>query len=159
MHNKILIIFSLFVAFTGILLILHLSFREGGRSADNNSPKTKITLYKSPNCGCCVKYVSYLKKQGFTVETIPTNDMSSIKTEHQIPRNMESCHTMVIGNYFIEGHVPLEAVNKLLVEKPDIDGISLPDMPAGTPGMPGIKQGKWQVYSLKDGQPSEYMSL
>ena len=85
--------------------------------------------------------------------------MSAIKNQHQIPSNMESCHTAIIDNYFVEGHVPVEAVEKLLTEKPDIDGISLPEMPAGTPGMPGTKQGDWQIYSLKNNQISEYMSL
>ena len=52
---------------------------------------------------------------------------------------MQSCHTTIMGKYFIEGHVPLQAVNKLLKEQPDIDGIALPGMPIGTPGMPGEK--------------------
>jgi len=123
------------------------------------NPATKATIYKSPTCGCCVKYISYLKKQDFVVETVTTEDMWSIKNQYQIPSDMESCHTTVIGDYFIEGHVPLEAVEKLLQEQPDIDGIALPDMPAGSPGMPGKKQGEWQIYTLKNGEVNQFVNL
>jgi len=72
---------------------------------------------------------------------------------------MQSCHTTEIGDYFVEGHVPIEAIDKLLAEKPDIDGITLPDMPAGSPGMPGVKREEFVIYSLKDGESSEFMRI
>ena len=104
----------------------------------------EITVYKSPTCGCCVGYISELEKQGFKVNAIITEGMNSIKEKYNIPREMQSCHTSIIGGYFIEGHIPIEVVNKLLEEKPEIDGIALPDMPSGTPGMPGQKTGTWK---------------
>tara|TARA_Y100000310_G_scaffold311906_1_gene358644 strand:+ start:614 stop:1090 length:477 start_codon:yes stop_codon:yes gene_type:complete len=119
----------------------------------------KITVFKSPNCGCCVGYVAELEKHGFDVEIIETTDMHSIKQKYKIPRSMESCHTAVIGDYFIEGHVPIEAVNKLLEENPEIDGITLPRMPAGSPGMPGIKKAPVKVYALSDGEASEFTTI
>ena len=85
--------------------------------------------------------------------------MNSIKEKYNIPYNMQSCHTTEIGDYFVEGHVPIEAVNKLLAEKPDIDGITLPDMPSGSPGMPGPKREEFIIYSLKDGEAEEFMRL
>jgi hypothetical protein len=85
--------------------------------------------------------------------------MYSIKQKYKIPRSMESCHTAVIGGYFIEGHVPIEAVNKLLEENPEIDGIALPRMPAGSPGMPGIKKAPFKVYALSDGEASEFTTI
>jgi hypothetical protein len=72
---------------------------------------------------------------------------------------MESCHTTVIDGYFVEGHVPFEAIEKLLAERPDIDGIALPDMPAGSPGMPGRKSGPFDIYQVKDGQYSLFVSI
>ena len=123
------------------------------------SEKEKLVVYKSPTCGCCVGWGSYMKKNGFDVEDVNAEDLSSIKDEHQIPYNMQSCHTAVIGDYFVEGHMPIEAVNKLLEEKPDIDGIALPEMPAGSPGMPGVKREEFIIYSLKDGVESEFMRL
>ena len=85
--------------------------------------------------------------------------MDIIKSQYQIPAEMQSCHTSVIDDYFIEGHVPMEAIEKLMNEKPDIDGIALPRMPSGSPGMPGVKTETWIIYSLKDGQYEEFMRV
>ena len=93
------------------------------------------------------------------MEIVKTSNMSAIKDKYGIPRNSESCHTTIAGDYIIEGHMPVEAINKLLAEQPDIDGIALPDMPAGSPGMPGVKKGSFEIQALKDGSVSEYMSL
>lgn len=119
----------------------------------------KATLYKDPNCGCCVGYADELKKQGFDVETISTKDMATIKNKHNLPADKQSCHTIEIAGYVIEGHVPLEAVEKLLTEKPEIDGIGLPRMPSGTPGMPGPKRGPYEVYQIKSGEFSNYVTI
>ena len=100
-----------------------------------------------------------LKEQGLTVETINVQDTTKIKKEHNIPDDMLSCHTTVVGKYFIEGHVPYEAVEKLLREQPDIDGIALPGMPAGSPGMSGAKRGTWTIFAIKDGQTSVFMEV
>ena len=119
----------------------------------------KVTLFKSPNCGCCVGYAAELEKNGFDVETVDTVDMHAVKQKFNIPQSMESCHTAVMGDYFIEGHVPIEAVNKLLEEKPEIDGIALPRMPAGSHGMPGVKREPFKVYALSNGEISEFMTI
>jgi len=120
----------------------------------------EVVLYKSPTCSCCENYVKYLKKQGFSVETIAKTDMNSVKQEYGIPRNMESCHTMAINGYVVEGHVPVDAINKLLTEKPAIQGIALPGMPAGSPGMPGIKSGRFTINALTSGgYSSVFMEL
>ncbi len=83
----------------------------------------------------------------------------TIKQKYNIPVEMQSCHTTIMGKYFIEGHVPFEAVNKLLKEQPDIDGIALPGMPIGTPGMPGDKDEPYVIYQLKDGKYSVFMTI
>ena len=153
---------NIFIGIFGIIILIIVGYFLISPNKDNNDlvdSKGNITIYKSPTCGCCVKYAAYLKDQGYRVETIMVKDMDRIKKEHQIPSNLESCHTAIIDEYFVEGHVPVEAIEKLLQEKPDIDGISLPEMPAGTPGMPGIKSEEWQVYDLKDGQINTYMSI
>jgi len=90
------------------------------------------------------------------VEITYTEDMSSIKRKYQIPQNMEGCHTAVIGDYFVEGHVPIEAIEKLLEEKPDIDGIVLPGMPSGSLGMSGQKIEAFEIYALSNGTASEF---
>ncbi len=116
----------------------------------------KITLYKSPTCGCCVGYAAELERNGFDVETIKIKDMSTIKTQYDIPLNVDSCHTAVFGDYFVEGHVPIEVVTQMLMDQPEIDGIALPDMPSGSTGMPGQKTGPWQIYSITNGIVEDY---
>lgn len=119
--------------------------------------KPKITVFYSPTCSCCQEYLPYLKRNGFEVEQKPTRDMLSIKEKYQIPPEMESCHTSVIDNYFVEGHMPVEVIKKLLEEKPEIDGITLPGMPAGSPGMGGVKKESFEIHALTNGQMSEFM--
>jgi hypothetical protein len=111
-------------------------------------PRIKATLYQSPSCECCVIYGKYLEQYGFSVETVFVENLSTIKEKYKIPQKMESCHTVEIENYFVEGHVPIEAIKKLLNERPEINGISLPGMPSGSPGMPGFKRGKFRIYQI-----------
>lgn len=125
-------------------------------SADS---KQQITVYKSSSCGCCGGYVGELEKEGFKVKTIINEDINPIKEKYNIPLEMQSCHTSVIEGYFLEGHVPLEAVNKMLDEKPDIEGLMLPGMEPGAPGMPGEKEDYFIVYSLKNGEIEEFMTV
>ncbi len=84
-------------------------------------------------------------------------DMTSIKQQHQIPEDMLSCHTAIIEDYFVEGHVPVEAIEDMLAEKSVIDGIALPGMPPGSPGMPGEKTGVFKIYAILDGMKSEFV--
>ncbi|MFQ5531867.1 MAG: DUF411 domain-containing protein [Candidatus Nanoarchaeia archaeon] len=128
-------------------------------SLSNVSAKPQVTAYKSANCGCCVGYIAELKRSGYEVKTIVTEDMKSIKDRYGIPRYMESCHTTILGDYFVEGHVPLEVLNILIEEQPEIEGIALPNMPSGSPGMPGKKTGTWTIYSSKNGEFSEFMTI
>ncbi len=116
----------------------------------------KVVIYKSPTCGCCVQYADYLEARGYDVKVISTENMELIHERYGIPDDMESCHTAIFGDYAVEGHIPLEAVNDLLAKKPDLDAIALPGMPAGSPGMPGIKSGDFQVYGIKSGQASVF---
>ncbi len=85
--------------------------------------------------------------------------MTSVREYYQIPEGMESCHTAIINGYFVEGHVPVAAIKKLLEEKPNIDGIALPGMPSGSPGMPGQKNEAFHIYALSDGKSSEFMTI
>lgn len=118
-----------------------------------------VTVYKSPTCGCCVNYIAKLRREGVEVEVVEREDMSPIKERYNIPRSMQSCHTTVIGDYFVEGHVPFEAISLLMEQKPDIDGIALPGMPAGSPGMPGIKSAPFDIYGLKDGNTNVFTQI
>ena len=127
--------------------------------ANINNKKLSVEVFKTPSCGCCYGYVLFLEKEKFNVKQTDMRSLHSIKQKYNIPLEMQSCHTTIIGKYFIEGHVPLEAVNKLLKEQPDIDGIALPGMPIGTPGMPGKKEGPFVVYQIIDGKFSIFMTI
>lgn len=118
-----------------------------------------VTLYKSPTCGCCEKYVSYLKENGFTVNAIDKNDMDSIKKRYGVS-HLASCHTALINGYVVEGHVPVSAINKLLKEKPAIVGISAPGMPMNSPGMGEMKKGTLTIYRIpKEGDVAKVFSV
>ena len=121
--------------------------------------KLNVEVFKTPSCGCCYGYVLFLEKEKFNVKQTDMRSLHSIKKKYNIPLEMQSCHTTIMGKYFIEGHVPLQAVNKLLKEQPDIDGIALPGMPIGTPGMPGEKEEPYVIYQLIDGKFSVFMTI
>ena len=111
-------------------------------------------LYKNPQCNCCEGYAQYLRQNGFKVDVTPTNNLSEISRKAGVPSDLEGCHTMFVGDYVVDGHVPLQTIRKLLGEKPGIAGITLPGMPLGSPGMNGAKEGSWTIYAVtKDGRP------
>lgn len=109
----------------------------------------EITVYRSPSCGCCGQWLEHMTKQGFHVNDVLTEDMDAIKKKFGIAPKLASCHTAVIGNYVIEGHVPAGDVKKLLLEKPAVAGITVPGMVSGTPGMEmGGKKAPFTVLSF-----------
>ena len=128
-------------------------------SANVNKNKLNVEVFKTPSCGCCYGYVLFLEKEKFNVKQTDMRSLHLIKQKYNIPLEMQSCHTTIIGKYFIEGHVPPEAINKLFKELPDIDGIALPGMPIGTPGMPGKKEEPYIIYQLIDGKFSVFMTI
>ena len=100
------------------------------------SAPTKITIYKDPSCGCCTKWVVYLRDAGLQTEVHDRSDMDALKDSLGVPAALRSCHTAVVGRYVIEGHVPVEDMKHLLAAAPKgIVGIAAPGMPAGSPGM------------------------
>lgn len=118
-----------------------------------------VEMYKSPTCSCCGKYAEYLTAKGFKVTVIEVSDPTEIKKNLGVPEEMWACHTLKLGRYYVEGHVPVEAIHKLLKDKPDIDGIALPGMPEGSPGMGGVKREPFIIYSISKGEIKEYMRM
>lgn len=118
-----------------------------------------MTVYSSPSCGCCVKWVDHLTAHGFTVEHVKTSELGAKKAELGIPRSLASCHTGVIGDYVVEGHVPAEQVKRLLTESPPIQGLSVPGMPIGSPGMErGNTKEPYDVLAFRDGEAGVFAS-
>ncbi len=110
-----------------------------------------VHLYKSPLCGCCGQYVDYLKGNGLEVSVVNTLDTRSIHAKYGVPDQLQSCHTALVNGYVVEGHVPIGAIKKLVNESRKIKGISLPGMPAGSPGMGPVKPGTLTVFEIPDG--------
>jgi hypothetical protein len=121
-------------------------------SADPNAPGGEfsrvIQVYKTPTCGCCTAWVDRMKEAGFEVETLDLNDLTGVKMEHGVPRNLASCHTSRVGGYLVEGHVPADAIERLLRERPEIHGIAVPGMPVGSPGMEGPYREAYNIVAI-----------
>lgn len=115
-----------------------------------------ITVYKSPSCGCCTGWVEHLEENGFAVMVEDTNTINEVKMEHQVPRNLASCHTALIGGAVIEGHVTAGDIRAYLAsnERPFGErtlGIAVPGMPHGVPGMETGRQDSYDVIAFAAG--------
>jgi hypothetical protein len=125
-----------------------------------NAAPVAVTLYKSPECGCCEGYADYLRQHGFAVASKPTSELAEISRNAGVPPELQGCHTSFIGDYVVDGHVPVEAIAKLLAERPAIKGIVLPGMPEGSPGMSGEKAGPLTIYAIGgDGKSAIFLVL
>lgn len=98
--------------------------------------KPQMSVYKTPTCGCCGKWVEKMQASGFNTTVTNLDDVGPIRAKNGLPPRLASCHTTLVGGYVIEGHVPAEDIKRLLRERPaGIAGLSAPGMPAGSPGM------------------------
>ena len=116
----------------------------------------EATLYKRPFCACCDGHADHLRANGYKVTIVQTKNLSLIKKKHGVPQEFEGCHTIIVGGYVVEGHVPASIIGKLLKERPAIRGISLPGMPQGSPGMTGVKRAPFEIYEISEGGPKIY---
>jgi hypothetical protein len=118
-----------------------------------------IVVHKNQSCGCCHQWVEHLKEGGFNVTVRDVVDLGGIKERVGVPYGMGSCHTARVGGYFIEGHVPAADIVRLLTERPDAKGLTVPGMPLGSPGME-IESGESQPYDVylvaRDGSTSTF---
>ncbi len=140
-------------------IILAASGTPGAPSSDRGAASTRaMTVYRSPDCGCCHLWADIARAGGWEVATADKLDMAAFKAEVGVPMEYASCHTTLVGGYFVEGHMPLEAVEKLLAERPDIAGIALPGMPAGSPGMGGVQEAPFEVLAIAGGVATPFGS-
>ena len=114
-----------------------------------------ISVYKSPTCTCCGKWIAHLEKEGFKVDAVDTTNMGVVKSMAGIAADQASCHTARVGDYVIEGHVPAEDIKRLLAEHRDARGLTVPGMPLSAPGMDVPSPQHYQVLLIrKDGTTS-----
>jgi len=117
----------------------------------NEPDKTAIIVYKTPSCGCCGKWVEHLRENDFTVKVNLVSETASVRSRLGVPHEMASCHTAMVGNYWVEGHVPADLIHKLMTDQPEgIQGIAVPGMPQGSPGMESPNPSRYKVLSVND---------
>lgn len=97
----------------------------------------RMTVFKSPTCGCCSAWVDHMTRAGFETQTrdVDQETLWQVKARAGIAADLSSCHTAFIDGYVIEGHVPAGDVLRLLSERPLALGLAVPGMPIGSPGM------------------------
>jgi len=125
------------VLFIGLAGITQVQADNVAQVLSAKSASNELVVYKSASCGCCGDWVEHMEENGFTLQVHNTNDLNSIKQKAGLTPRLASCHTAFINGYVIEGHVPANDVKRLLAEKPEIKGLTVPGMPAGAnvPGM------------------------
>ena len=119
----------------GIIFANTINTNKISARTQENIDIPKVVSYRSASCGCCKKWINHLRNNGLEVVDNIVEDVSAIKNQYKIPNKLRSCHSAKLANYMIEGHVPIESINKLLREKPNLSGLAVPGMPLGSPGM------------------------
>jgi hypothetical protein len=105
----------------------------------------KINVYKTTTCGCCGKWVEHLKANGFTPVVTDVPSTAEYRRKYGVPEQLLSCHTATVGGYSVEGHVPAADIQRLLKEKPKAQGLAVPGMPLGSPGMEAARKDPYSV--------------
>lgn len=127
----------------------------------NNSQQqqSEVTMYKNPGCECCDKWAYYMQDKGYEISVVESADVGQVKAENGITQNTAACHTSIVGDYVVEGHVPAEDIERLLQEQPDAKGLVVPGMPASSPGMNTAFGEPYDVYLLNhDGSTTVFAS-
>jgi hypothetical protein len=122
-------------------------------AAQGTAAKPTMTVYKSPTCGCCTQWVAHMQANGFVVKVVEVDDPDTMSRQKGVPNDGLSCHIGLVDNYVVEGHVPADAVHKMLKEKPAIVGLTVPGMPMSAPGMytPGGPKEPYTIMAIEKG--------
>jgi len=131
----------------GLVAAVLIAFASNGPWA--RASTTAVVVYKTPTCGCCSLWVDHLRENGFVVEVHDVRDTTPMRRREGVPARLGSCHTATVGGYAIEGHVPAAEIKRLLRERPRVDGLAVPGMPIGSPGMEmGSRQDAYEVLAF-----------
>ena len=129
-----------------------------GEPAATTEP-VKMTVYKSPTCGCCTKWVEYLQERDFDVTVVDQANLQTVQGQLGVAPELRSCHTAFVDGYAIEGHVPAEDILRLLREKPAVAGLTAPGMPPNSPGMMGVEPRGYDVLTFtRSGETTTFSS-
>ena len=118
----------------------------------------EVTVYKSPTCDCCKKWIKHLEKNGFKVKAHDVSNVTPYKIKHGVKPRLASCHTAIVDGYVVEGHVPAADIKRLLKTRPRVRGLSVPGMVVGSPGMEsGNRKDPYNVIQInRDGSTSVF---
>jgi hypothetical protein len=117
-------------------------------AADEAFELPVMHIYKTPTCGCCADWVTHVEQAGFPTEVHDLATTVHVRAGYGVPIQFASCHTAVVGDYAIEGHVPADLIVRLLRERPDVRGLAVPGMPMGSPGMEGPYKEAYDVIAF-----------
>lgn len=109
-----------------------------------------ITIWRDPGCGCCDAYAEYLEANGYQVTRVDDRDFDKRSVAAGVPAQGLGCHLAEIDGYYVSGLVPAEIIERLVSERPEITGITLPGMPMNAPGMAPEKTGTLTTYAFGD---------
>lgn len=118
-----------------ILITLSADARESKRANAPPAPMTELVVYRSPSCGCCGKWIDQMRLHGFRVTDHFESDMDAVKDRFRVPVELRSCHTALVNGKIVEGHVPAADVEHASSRSFTLNGVAVPGMPAGSPGM------------------------
>ncbi len=155
MKKRVTVVVSAVAGLFALTAAVVVAQQAGARQA---ADKPAITVYKSPTCGCCTMWADHMSRNGFAVKQVNVDDIDAVKQSYGVPRALSSCHTGLVNGYIVEGHVPADAVSRMLKEKPAIAGIAVPGMPVGSPGMEqGSRKDPYSIMSFdKSGKTAVY---
>lgn len=126
-------------------------------AASVSAAPSEMTVFKTKTCGCCGKWIDHLRSSGFTVTVKEVPSTDEYRQRYGVPAKLQSCHTAIVNGYTIEGHVPAVQIQRLLKERPKANGLAVPGMPAGSPGMEGARRDAYTVVLFeKGGELSNY---
>jgi hypothetical protein len=137
------------------------SAQGAGEAVDPTAPDLaddpkQMTIWRDPSCGCCDAYADYLEDHGYQVTRIDDRNFDRRSVEAGVPEQGLGCHLGQIDGYYVSGLVPVEILQRLVTERPEITGITLPGMPANAPGMAPAKTGILKTYAFGEGGISVY---
>jgi hypothetical protein len=144
---------------TGILVLIAAAGLPGLAAQTQKKPAApvEVKVFLTPTCGCCGIWADHMTAAKFKVTREVTRDLSAVPARQRVPAQLQTCHTAVVGDYLVEGHVPADVVRQMLKEKPKIAGIAVPGMPIGSPGMEGPNPRSYSIIAFRsDGTTYEY---
>lgn len=141
-----------------IIVTLLAAALGGAAAAQPETPAVEhVTVYRVSTCTCCGKWIEHLKAAGFAVTDHIVENRDDAPARARVPEQLRSCHTATVGRYVIEGHVPADVIKDLLRRQPAVEGIAVPGMPPGSPGMESSDPQPYEVVAFdKTGRTSTF---